>query len=263
MINYIELSATSAFLFKPAVKTPATGYIDNIMINQGDAVQKNQSLFTIRTKEAAAILTDTLNKMKFGGLINVKAATAGLISSIDHSLGDYVADGEQLCQVAIPESFAFILDVPFELSGFVKLNTVCDVVLPDNRVLKGIIKSRFPSMSVNSQTERFIVRLAVPENLPENLTGKIRIVKESVKSAMSLPKTCILTDETMQQYWVMKLINDSMAVKVPVTTGINEKEYIQITQPEFKPTDLFLTSGNYGLGDTAYIKVVNIIGHEQ
>ena len=44
----------------------------------------------------------------------------------------------------------------------------------------------------------------------------------------------------MQHFWVMKLINDSMAVKVPVTTGITEGEYVQITRPEFKASDLFL-----------------------
>ena len=107
-------------------------------------------------------------------------------------------------------------------------------------------------MSVNSQTERFIVRLAEPKNLPENLTGKIRIVKESVKSAISLPKSCILTDETMQQFWVMKLINDSMAVKVPVTTGITDGEYVQVTRPVFNTfRSVFnirqLWSGRYSL----------------
>jgi hypothetical protein len=263
MINYIELSATSAFLFKAAIKTPATGYLDDILINQGDAVEIDQSLFTIRTKEAAAILPDSSNKLNFSGIVKVKSASAGLISSIDHSKGDYVAEGEQLCQVSLPESFVFILDVPFELSVFVKLNTSCEIVLPDNQKLNGIIKSRFPSMSVNSQTERFIVRMEKPVSLPENLTCKIRIVKESEKSATSLPNSCILTDETMQQFWVMKLINDSVAVKVPVITGIKEEEYVQIIQPEFKMPDLFLASGNYGLGDTVYVKVLNKTGHEQ
>ena len=117
-------------------------------------------------------------------------------------------------------------------------------------------------MSVNSQTERFIVKLEKPTLLPENLTGKIRIVKESVKSATSLPSSCILTDETMQQFWVMKLINDSLAVKVPVTTGLKEEDYVQIVRPEFKVSDLFLTSGNYGLGDTVNVKVINKTGHE-
>ena len=115
----------------------------------------------------------------------------------------------------------------------------------------------------NSQTERYIVRLAGPKSLPENLSWKIRIVKESVTKAASLPKSSILTNETMQSFWVMKLINDSMAVKVPVSIGISAEEYVQIARPEFKTSDLFLTSGNYGLGDTVYIKVIKTIGNGQ
>ena len=111
-------------------------------------------------------------------------------------------------------------------------------------------------MSANSQTERFIVKLAESRNLPENLTVKIRIIKESVNSAVSLPKSCILSDETMKELWVMKLISDTVAVKFPVTTGITEGDYIQITKPAFNNSDLFLTSGNYGLGDTVYVRVL-------
>ncbi len=229
--SYLELSATSAFLFKSVIKAPVTGYIDNILINQGEAVKKDQTLFTIRTKEASALLGDSLKNLEFNGIVKVKTAAAGLISSIEHTKGDYVAEGDLLSQVAIPESFAFILDVPYELSGFVKVNTPCEIILPDSTSVKGIIKSRFPSMSVSSQTERYIVQLTRTEDLPENLTAKIRIVKKSLKDAASLPKSCILTDEIMQNFWVMKLINDSVAVKIPVTTGISEGEYVQIIQP--------------------------------
>jgi hypothetical protein len=263
MVTYMELSATSVFLFKAVIKAPVTGFIDSIEVNQGDAVEKNQLLFTIKTKEASAIEADSLNNLKFSGIISVKAVTAGLILSIEHPKGDYVAEGDQLCQVAVPGSLVFILDVPFELAGSVRLNTPCEIVLPDSAVIRGIIKSRLSSMTSSSQTERLIVRLTKPESLPENLVGKIRIVKESVKTAVSLPKTSILTDETMQSFWVMKLINDSTAVKVPVTTGISQGEYIRITSPEFKPSELFLTSGNYGLGDTANVKVLRTASHEQ
>jgi hypothetical protein len=263
MINFIELSATSEFLFKAAIKSPATGFVTDMLVNQGEAVEQNQTLFTIRTKEAAAILPDSLNSISFTGIVNVKTATAGLILSIEHPEGDYVAEGDQLCQVAITESFAFILDVPFELSGFIRLHSPCEIFLPDSQSIKGIIKTRFPSMAVNSQTERFIVKMAESKSLPENLTGKIRIVKESVKSATSLPKSCILTDETMQQFWVMKLINDSVSVKVPVTTGITDGENVQVIRPVFSTSDLFLASGNYGLGDTVYVKVINNIVNEK
>jgi hypothetical protein len=263
MVTYIELSATSTFLFKATIKAPVTGYVDNMVINPGDAIEKNQLLFTIKTKEAFAIMDDSLSNLNFKGIVSVKAAIAGLISSIEHPKGDFVTEGDELCQVAVPESVVFILDVPFESAGSIRLNTPCEITLPNNQVINGIIKSRLPSMASSSQTQRFIVRLSEPEGLPENLVSKIKILKESVKNAVSLPKTSILTDETMQSYWVMKLINDSTAVKVPVTTGIREEEYVQIILPVFKASDLFLTSGNYGLGDTAFVKVIKPAGHEQ
>jgi multidrug efflux pump subunit AcrA (membrane-fusion protein) len=261
LANYMELNATSAFLFKAAVKSPVTGYIERILVNQGDAVAKDQLLFRLKTKEAMALMGDSLNNIKFKGVVEVNAATAGIISSIEHSTGDYVSESDQLCQIAIQESYAFILDVPFELSGTIKLNHDCEIALPDSQVIKGIIKSRLPSMAGNSQTQRYIVRLAKPENLPENLSGKIRILKELVKDAVSLPKSAILADETMQSFWVMKIINDSMAVKVPVTPGLSTEKYVQVTSPVFKPSDSFLISGNYGLGDTVFIKVLKSSGN--
>jgi biotin carboxyl carrier protein len=263
MSSYLELSATSAFLFKASVKAPVTGYIENMFISQGDAVENGRLLFTIKTKEAAAIMNDSVNNLKFKGVVDVNAAVSGLISSIEHPKGDYIAEGDQLCQIAVPGSFVFILDIPFEISGSLRPNTRCEIVLPDGRSIRGEIKSRFPSMAGSSQTERFIVRLTESAGLPENLIAKIRIIKESVENAVSLPKSSILTDEAMRNFWVMKLINDSTAVKVPVTTGITENEYVQIKMPAFRDTDLFLSSGNYGLGDTANVKVIKTLSHEQ
>jgi hypothetical protein len=263
MSTFTELNATSVFLSKAAIKAPSTGFIDNIMVNQGEEVADNQLLFKIRTKEATALMGDSSDNIRFSGVLEVKASTAGIISSLDHSGGDYVAEGDQLCQIAIQNSLVFILDVPYELSGTVKQNNTCQIVLPDSQVIKGIIRSRLPSMVGNSQTERFIVRLAEPKSLPENLSGKIRLINESVKEAVSLPKSSILTDETMHDFWVMKLINDSVAVKIPVSTGIATESYIQIKKPVFKASDLFLTSGNYGLGDTVYVKVLETTGNEQ
>jgi hypothetical protein len=207
-------------------------------------------------------MNDSLNSLKFRGIVDVKAGLAGLVSAIDHPKGDYVTEGDQLCQIAVPESFVFILDIPFELSGSLKLNSRCEVILPDGRPVQGVINSRLPSMAGSSQTERFIVKLHEHINLPENLIAKIRIVKKSEENAVSLPKSSILTDETMHNFWVMKLINDSIAIKVMVTTGISEKDYVQIRMPEFKDTDLFLSSGNFGLGDTANIKVIKTLSHE-
>jgi hypothetical protein len=51
----------------------------------------------------------------------------------------------------------------------------------------------------------------------------------------------------------MKVINDSTAVKIPVTKGIENEKEVEILEPKFVPTDRILLTGNYGLPDTASI----------
>jgi hypothetical protein len=73
---------------------------------------------------------------------------------------------------------------------------------------------------------------------------------------MVLPKQAVLGDETQTTFWVMKLINDSTAVKIIVNKGFENNEEVEITNPEFLPSDRIVRTGNYGLPDTARITIV-------
>jgi hypothetical protein len=61
----------------------------------------------------------------------------------------------------------------------------------------------------------------------------------------------------------MKLLNDSTAVKVPVTVGAQEKDHIEIKQPAFSPKDKILLNGNFGLDDTAAVKVTRPVAADK
>jgi uncharacterized NAD(P)/FAD-binding protein YdhS len=54
----------------------------------------------------------------------------------------------------------------------------------------------------------------------------------------------------------MKLMDDSTAVKVPVTKGLEISDKIEIISPKFLVSDKFLLTGNYGLADTARVKII-------
>jgi hypothetical protein len=252
--DYLELNATTSFQVKSTIKSPVAGYVEEITVSQGDKVTKNRLLFKIRTKESTALHNDSLNPYSFSGLITLKANLDGIILSMDHSMGDYVQEGDPLATIAVPSSFVYILDVPYESVSFIRLSSSCEIVLPDGHSLNGIIFSRFPSITPGSQTQKYIVHPSETLNMPENLIAKIRIVKQTVHGAVLLNKACILADEVMQHFWVMKLISDSVAVKIPVTTGLSSGNDIEITSPAFTSSDLFLSSGNYGLEDT--VKVI-------
>jgi hypothetical protein len=54
----------------------------------------------------------------------------------------------------------------------------------------------------------------------------------------------------------MKLINPTTAIKVPITKGIEVGDRVEILSPKFSPQDKIVATGNYGLPDTAKVKIV-------
>ena len=63
-----------------------------------------------------------------------------------------------------------------------------------------------------------------------------------------------MTNETQSEFWVMKLINDSMAIKLSIIKGIESDSLVQIAEPAIDLNDLFIIEGGFGLPDTANIK---------
>ena len=257
MADVIELNAHSSFLKKNSVKANVSGHIESIELNPGDIVSKGQLLLTIKTKESAAmdgyVPSDT--SMRFKGLIKVKAPRAGIISSVIHQNGDNVMEGDELVVIAEQSSMVFLLEVPYELNQVVSKTKSCKIVLSDAREFDGVINSRLPVMDAQSQTVSYIVHIAGQVALPENLIAKVRVVKTAKNNANVLPKGAVLANETQSEFWVMKMINDSMAVKVDVKKGLENTEKVEIASPSFLKTDRFLLTGNYGLPDTAKVKI--------
>jgi multidrug efflux pump subunit AcrA (membrane-fusion protein) len=258
MDEYIELNATSAFLQQGFVKASANGYVQSVNAQVGKMVSSQQRVFVLKTKEAQSI-GNSINALdstfKFFGIINIKAGTTGYISEINHEPGDYVQEGEQLAVINDVNSFVFILNLPYELRQYVMNKDFVELLLPDGKKMMARISSAMPVVDSASQTQNIILKVN-EKNLPINLIGKVRIIKTEKANAISLPKQSVLSDETQTNFWVMKLIDDSTAAKVPVTKGLEINDRIEILSPRFLTSDKFLLTGNYGLADTARIKIV-------
>jgi len=258
MDEYIELNATSTFLQQGFVKASANGYVQSVNAQVGKMVSSQQRVFVLKTKEAQSI-GNAINALdstfKFFGIINIKAGTTGYISEINHEPGDYVQEGEQLAVVNDVNSFVFILNLPYELRQYVMNKDFVELLLPDGKKMMARIASAMPIVDSASQTQNIILKVN-EKNLPINLIGKVRVIKTEKINAVSLPKQSVLSDETQTSFWVMRLIDDSTAAKVPVTKGLEINDRIEIVSPKFLTTDKFLLTGNYGLADTARIKIV-------
>ena len=258
MEEFVMLNATSTYLQKSTIKSNATGYITSTSIKLYSYVNNGQVLFTVKTKEATS-LGNTINKLDpsfhFSGVNSIHANKHGFITELDHQLGDYVQDNEQLAVISDMNSFVFLLDLPYELKPYVSNNRTVEITLPDGERIQGVILAGMPVMDSLSQTQGIVIKANTTHSLPQNLVAKVKIIKMAKTAASALPKAAVLTDETQTSFWVMKMINDSTAVKVPVKKGIETKDKVEIISPNFNPADKILLTGNYGLGDTAMVMI--------
>lgn len=258
LTEYVELNAMSSFLQSSFIKATANGYIKSSNVKPGQFIHAGQTAFVMQTKEARA-LGNTINELdpsfKFSGLIRINATQTGYITALNHQPGDYVQDGEQLAVLSDAKSFGFLLNLPYELRQYLQNNKSIDIELPDKTHLKGTVAHVMPTVDSVSQTQAVLIKVNAPSSIPQNLIAKVRIIKNARNNAPSLPKEAVLTDEAQSNFWVMRMIDSVTAVKVPVVKGMESGDRVEIIRPVFTATDKILLTGNYGLPDTAKVKI--------
>ena len=260
MQEIVELNATSVFLQKNQIKATTNGYIKSVEVVSGQRVSKGQALFVLKAKEAET-LGSTINDLDidnhFTGEIKIVANSNGFISVIHYQTGDYVMEGDILAEINDAGSLVFLMQLPYELTPYLSKNRTLNLELPNGKILTGTISLSMPTVDPVSQTQSIVIRIPNDGSIPENLIAKVKIIKNIKKNAISLPKAAILSDETQEHFWIMKMINEEQAAKVPVRIGIESDGQVEILSPDLSPNDLILETGNYGLPDTAKVVIGN------
>lgn len=257
--SYSDLNATATYLVKTIIKANTTGYLNAVNVTSNDFVTSGKILFTLKTREAK-VLGNTINKidssLNFGAAIPVYATSNGYVNSVNVQQGNYVQDGDVLATINDANSFAIVLSLPYELKKYVTIGTNLDAILPDGTVIKTSVQKFMPSVDATSQTQNVILKVIGKRDIPENLILKVRVPKATNSKAISLPKEAVLSNETETEYWIMKLINEDTAVKIPIKKGIETADKVEITAPKLTSKDRILLTGNYGVSDTIKVKII-------
>ena len=259
--NHLTLFGSTIYLKRNVVTSPIPAFITDVHIKLGDRVNKGDLLYNLETKERRALgqqpLTSDTTLTSFGK-IQVRASFSGIISTLDkQQLGDYVLEGSQLCTIAESNNLAVQINVPYEYTTYAKAGRKCMLILPDEREVDATITTPLTTMNALAQTQTILAKPNTTLFLPENLIVKVILTTNEQRNTNLLPRAAVLTDEMMQEYWVMKILNDSTAIKVPVVIGQKSKDEIEIISPAFQPADKILIKGNYGLPDTARVNVIH------
>jgi multidrug efflux pump subunit AcrA (membrane-fusion protein) len=259
MESFVDLNATATYLVKNVIKANATGYLSSVNVATNDYVTNGATLFSIKTREAK-VLGNTINKidpsLNFGGAIKVLSNTNGTVTMVNVQQGDYVQDGDALVTINDAKSFAVILSLPYELKKYVSIGKQLNVLLPDATSRTATVTKFLPTVDAASQTQNVVLKINGKQDIPENLIVKVRLNKSSSSKTISLPKLAVLSDEAETDFWIMKLIDNTTAIKIPIKKGIETEDKIEILSPILTREDQILLTGNYGVGDTIKVKVI-------
>jgi hypothetical protein len=244
------------------VSSSIPAFVTAVNVKLGDKVSKGDILYVLQSKESRALGNDVAkidSSLTNFGIVKIRASASGIISTLDRQqVGEYVLEGTQLCTIAESNDLVFQVNVPFEFTNLTKIGSRCTLILPDNSVHSATFTRALTTMNVAAQTQTILAKSNENLFLPENMIAKVGISKNAHSNKQTLPKSAVLSDEMMREFWVMKLMNDSTAVKIPVTIGNKNNQKIEVLSPQFNRYDRIISIGNYGLSDTAQVKISNI-----
>lgn len=254
--EFMELNGQVVYQNRTEVTAPISGYIHAVSCKIGDFVSKNMLLFTIQSKESKALQGNEMSEIPTIGLVSVLSSASGYISILNTpDAGGFIAEGSLLATVVKNDDLLIQVNAPFEYANLLKNNKNVQIALADNKSLKASFYKIIPQVDAVSQTQQIYFKLSHKTSLPENLNVLVKVSKDIKNKIQILPKEAVLSNETQDEYWIMQILNDSMAVKVPIIKGIENGNEIEIINPKFKLTDRIILLGAYGLPDSTKVTI--------
>lgn len=187
--------------------------------------------------------------------ITVCAGVDGIVLNVQQQAGDYVVEGNAVCTIADVNSYVFLLNVPYEQAQYVTAGNTCELLFPDGSRISAMTYNPLPEANTTSQTLAVIVRAPKAPILPEGVKVDAKLYTSQPKSnVMVLPKKAVQCSEDLTCCWVMKLINDSTAVRIPVNTGHSNTDSIEVIG-NLSPADRIVLTGAYALPDSSKITI--------
>ncbi|MFK5985545.1 MAG: hypothetical protein QM479_08980 [Pseudomonadota bacterium] len=251
-----QINGQVIFLNRTTIMSPISGYVIAVNTKLGDWVKKGKLLFKIQTKESKALQSSSIATSNEFGIIPVYASASGYVNTLSISdSGVFISEGNNMATIVKNEDLVIQVNVPFQFNKLLINNKNIEIELPNKECKAAYFYKAMPLVDPVSQTQQIYFKLNKYTLLPENLNVIVKIPNKQKKNTTILPKNAILTNETQDKFWILKVTKDSLAIIIPVTKGLENNSNVEILNPKLKITDKIIEKGGYGLPDSTKVKI--------
>ncbi len=249
--DYLEFGGDIASVNSVAVLPDQGGKITNILVSVGDLVNKGQTIAYVNPLRAGAVYNDS----------PVNSPISGRITSLPTTIGSTVAQSSPVATVARTDDLEvkisiaerFISRISDKQKATVTFDAYPSVEFPATvKEISPVLDTATRTMAVKLNFDKKDSRVKV------GMYGRVKLVTESIKDAIVVPSSAIVTRDSKNYLFVAEPHEDKKTtVKlVPVTAGISVDNKTEITQG-IKAGDEIIIKGMSLLNDGVTVNVTS------
>ena len=233
--------------FDEAVLYPrVNGKLLKNVLMEGDKVAKNQTVALIERDEPGVVYEPA----------PVPSTLTGVVGRVYQDSGANVTTQTPIALIVSQDKVRVVVEVPERYVGKVRIGQTGRIKVdayPDSTFSGKVYRI---SPVVDTKTRSSAVELIADNyshKLKSGMFSEVKLIAASKANVASIPTSAIMTENN--QSFVFKPSGDT-AVRMPVTLGISNDDYAQITGGMEKGDEV-IVSGLYGLKDGSKISVDN------
>lgn len=253
--EFLTFNGVTKYQQQENIQANVTGYVSWMPFQLGDKINRGQAFAAIRTKEQDALLEAVKldsSLAKFSKPLRVYSNVSGVITKLNVVPNDYVSEGDVMATVSQPSTLAVQVSVPYEYSEKVTVGTPCTILVKGHAEIDAQISKVLNITDSVGQAQHYLIRLPTAD-LPENLNVQVRIVSEKAENRLTIPKQALQTNELLTNFWVLKIVDDTLAVKLNVHPLLKSDSLVQVKSDKLQVNDRVIVKGAYQMQDSTSV----------
>lgn len=251
--DYLEFGGDVASVNEVMVLPDQAGKITNVLVKVGDMVKKDQTIAYVNPLRVGVVYNDSPVKAPISGRITSLPVTVGSTVSQSSSVAKVARTDDLEIRIAIAERFIS------RISNGQKATVTFDAY-PSVEFGAKIFEVS-PVLDTATRTMGVKLRLNPPDSrVKVGMYGRVKLVTESVKNAIVLPISALVTRDGNDYVFVVTTPKSGKNAAVvglkPVTRGILVDNQVEITKG-LEAGEEVVIKGQTLLNDGAKVNVVS------
>ncbi len=225
--DYLEFGGDVASVNEVMVLPDQGGKITNILVKVGEMVKKDQVIAYVNPLRAGVVYNDS----------PVKAPISGRITSLPVTVGSTVSQSSSVAKVARTDELEIRINIAERFISRITNGQSATVTFDayPSVVFGAKVFEVSPVLDTSTRTMGVKLRLNPPDSrVKVGMYGRVRLVTDSVKNAIVLPSSALVTREGKDYVFVITSPKSGKNAAVvglkPVTKGISVDNNVEITK---------------------------------